>query len=167
MDTILLEMINNRIAFQEHEGDITQLPGFKEITGHLVFDIKLGDNFRRKTRFCADGHKTETPPSVTYSTVVSQDSVRIILLVAALNELEVLSRDVQNAYLTAPNREKVWIRAGPEFGLVPGYGYLVGRILIITKALYGLKSAGASFRALMAEKLDELGFKSSMGNPDV
>ena len=107
MDTILLEMINNRIAFQEHEGDITQLPGFKEITGHLVFDIKLGDNFRRKTRFCADGHKTETPPSVTYSTVVSQDSVRIILLVAALNELEVLSRDVQNAYLTAPNREKV------------------------------------------------------------
>ena len=48
-----------------------------------------------------------------------------------------------------------------------GYEYLVGRILIITKALYGLKSTGASFRAFMAEKLDEIGFKSSMGDPDV
>ena len=105
MNSIRLEIINNRIAFQEHEDDITQLPEFKEITGHLVFDIKLGENFRRKARFCADGHKTEAPPSVTYSTVVSRDSVRVILLVAALNELEVLSGDVQNTYLTAPNRE--------------------------------------------------------------
>ena len=115
MDAVRLEMKNNRIAFEEHEGDPSSLKGFKEITGHLVFDIKLGENFRRKARFCADGHKTEAPPSVTYSTVVSRDSVRIILLVAALNELEVLCGDVQNAYLTALNREKVYIRAGREF----------------------------------------------------
>ena len=78
----------------------------------MVYDIKLGEIFRRKARFCADRHKTEVPPSVTYSTVVSRDPVRIILLVAAFNELDVLCGDVQNAYLTAPNREKVWIRAG-------------------------------------------------------
>ena len=167
MDSVRFEMKNNRVAFQEHDGHESQLRGFKEITGHLVFDIKLGENFRRKARFCADGHKTDAPSSVTYSTVVSRDSVRIILLVAALNELEVLSGDVQNAYLTAPNREKVWIRAGKEFGTVPGCEYLVGKIMMITRALYGLKSAGASFRAFMAEKLDDMGFKPSMGDPDV
>ena len=42
MDAIRLEMKNNRIAFEIHEGDASTLVGFKEITGHLVFDIKLG-----------------------------------------------------------------------------------------------------------------------------
>ena len=41
------------------------------------------------------------PASVTYSTVVARDSVRILLLIAALNELDVLGADVQNAFLTA------------------------------------------------------------------
>jgi hypothetical protein len=36
--------------------------------------MKLGENFRRKARYCADGHKTETPASVTYSAVLSRDS---------------------------------------------------------------------------------------------
>ena len=94
MDSVRLEMKNNRIAFQEHQGDESQLKGFSETTGRLVFDIKLGENLRRKARFCADGHKTDAPSSVTYSTVVSLDSVKIILLVAALNELEVMSGDV-------------------------------------------------------------------------
>jgi hypothetical protein len=35
------------------------------------------------------------------------------------------------------------------------------------RALYGLKSASASFRAHMAKKLDEMGFKSSVADPDV
>ena len=30
------------------EDDIEKLIGFEEITGHLVFDIRLGENFRRK-----------------------------------------------------------------------------------------------------------------------
>ena len=54
----------------------------------------------------ADGHKTETPSAVTYSTVVARDSVRIMLLIAALNELDVQGGDIQNAYLSAPNKEK-------------------------------------------------------------
>ena len=42
----------------------------------------------------ADGHLVETPASVTYSTVVYRDSVRILLLAAALNGLEVKGADV-------------------------------------------------------------------------
>ena len=51
--------------------------------------------------------------------------------------------------------------AGPEFG------NLQGKILVITKTLYGLKSSGAAFRAFLAERLDDIGFKSSVADPDV
>ena len=158
-DSIKLEMKDVFVAFTEYTDDVKKLIGYKEITGHLVFDVKLGENFRRKARFCADGHKTDPPTSTTYSTVVSRDSIRIILLVAALNELELLAGDIKNAYLTAPNREKVYLYAGPEFGIHED------KCFIITKALYGLKSAGASFRSYLAKKLDEMGSTSSIRRP--
>ena len=161
MDAIRKEMTAIRGAVEEYEGDIRDLIGYQLITGHIVFDVKLGENFRRKARFCADGHKTKTPASVTYSSVVSRDSVRIMLLIAALNGLSLKAADIQNAFLTAPNLEKVYIIAGPEFGAEQG------KTFIIRKALYGLKSASAAFRAYLAEKLEEIGFKSSIADPDV
>ena len=45
MDAVRLEMKNVRIAFEKHEGKISDLDDYQEITGHLVFDIKLGENF--------------------------------------------------------------------------------------------------------------------------
>ncbi|KAI2500081.1 Reverse transcriptase (RNA-dependent DNA polymerase) [Fragilaria crotonensis] len=72
-----------------------------------------------------------------------------------------MGADVQNAFLTAPNKEKCWMVAGPEFG--PDEG----KNLLVVRALYGLKSASFSFRAYMAEKLSELGFHSTLADPDV
>ena len=43
----------------------------------MIFDIKMSENFRRKARLVADGHKTEAPSAMTYSSVVSRESVRI------------------------------------------------------------------------------------------
>ena len=60
-------------AVIEHDGEINQLAGYQEITADMIFDIKLGKNFRRKARFFADGHKTETPASITYSTNMPYD----------------------------------------------------------------------------------------------
>ena len=54
-----------------------------------------------------------------------------------------------------------WTRAGPEFG------HEEGKIFIVPRALYGLKSAGAAFRAFLSERLDEMGFRSSIADPDV
>ena len=59
---------------------------------------------------------TETPASLTYSSVVARDSVRIAFVLAALNELDIRACDIQNAYLTADCREKIYTIAGPEFG---------------------------------------------------
>ena len=48
-----------------------ELIGYQQIKTHIIFDIKLGENFRRKARLVADGHLTDTPASITYSSVVS------------------------------------------------------------------------------------------------
>ena len=150
-----------RPAFRLYKGDTKDLIGYQEITMHFIFDVKLGGNFRRKARLVADGHKTDTPSSVTYNSIVSRDSVRICLLLAALNDLKILSGDIENAYITAPCREKCWTIAGKEFGSDQG------KPLIIERALYGLKSSGAAFRAFLAETLDDIGFRSSHADPDV
>ena len=50
--------------------------------------------------------------------------------------------------------------AGPDFG--PDEG----KVFLVVKALHGLKSASFSFRAFMAEKLVELGFQSTLADPD-
>ena len=121
----------------------------------------MGENFRRKARFVAGGHTTDVPSALTYASVVSRDSVRIALTAAALNGLKVLACDIQNAYLTADCREKIWTRAGPEFGSE------AGMIFIVRKALYGLKSAGAAFRALLAESLYDMGYVPTKADPDV
>ena len=160
-ESIQLEMKNNRVAFETFESNTKELIGYSELTGHLVFDVKLSENFRRKARFCADGHKVDTPPFLTYSTVVSRDSVRIIFMIAALNDIDVQGADVQNAFLSAPAMEKHWMKAGEEFGAEQG------KTFIVVRALYGLKSASAAFRSFMASKLDDIGFKSSMADPDV
>jgi hypothetical protein len=76
----------------------------------------MDGSFTRKARFVAGGHTTETPASLTYSSVVTRDSVRIAFLLAALNDLNVFAADIGNAYLNAPCREKIWTVAGSEFG---------------------------------------------------
>ena len=109
----------------------------------MIFDIKMGKNFRWKARMVAWGHTTETPAALTYASVVSRDPVLIALLIAALNNLKVLLYNIQNAYLTAECREKIWTIAGPEFGSN------AGKPMIVVRALYGLKSSGAAFRAFL------------------
>ena len=162
-DAICKEMRNVLIAFEEYDGSTDDLDksGYTGIKCHMIFDIKMGENFRRKARLVAGGHMTKTPSSITYSSVVSRDSVRIALTIAALNDLKVGSCDIQNAYLTAPCREKVYTTAGPEFGSD------AGKTMLIVRAIYGLKSSGAAFRSFLAETLDDLGFRPSLADPDV
>ena len=55
----------------------------------------------------AGGHKHKDVPSyASHSSVVSRDSVRIMFMLAALNNLKIKSVDIGNAYLNAPNKER-------------------------------------------------------------
>ena len=58
-------------------------------------------------------------------------------------------------------RERIWTIADPEFGSD------AGKIMLVTRALYGLKPSGASFRALLSEITWDLGYRPSRADPDV
>ena len=140
-----------------------KLPGYQWITCHMVFDVKMDGNFTRKARFVANGAKTEDAPAfLTYSSVVTRESVRIAFLYAALNDLKIFSCDVTNAYLNALCREKIWVEAGPEFG-----DRDKGSVMIIKKAAYGLRSSGFSWRQALAQIIMDLGYVCTQADPDV
>lgn len=62
----------------------------------MIFYIKM--DFTRKARFVAGGHVTDPPTSITYSRIVACDSVPLAFFIAALNDLDILSADIGNAY---------------------------------------------------------------------
>ena len=98
-------------------------------------------DFTHKARLVTGGHLTQTPTSLTYASVPSRESIRLMFLVASLNDPNVIVTDIGNAYLNAKVREKIWSTAGPEFGEHNG------AVVLIVQALYGLKSSSAAWRA--------------------
>ena len=159
-DAIKKEMKNSRHAFKLLEKDAKAPVGFTEITCHLIFDLKL--DMTCKARYVAGGHLTEVPTSMTYSSVVSRDTVRIGFLIAALNDLDILAGDIQNAFLEAPTKEKIFFYAGDEWKSDKD------KVVVVVRALYGLKSSALQFRNHLADTLgNHLGFKSSLADPDL
>ena len=145
-----------------HKGK--QLVRFTEIACHMVFDVKM--DFTRWARFVAGSHSTDVPTTITYSSVVSRDSVRIAFTIAELNGFDVMCCDVGNAYLNAPCGGKVWFLGGGGGGGLD-VGEDRGKILVLTRALYGLKSSGGSWCATLATTLENTGFESTIADPDV
>lgn len=158
-DAVKKEMRNVEVAFKFLDDGSKPPPGFREITCHLVFDVKF--TLDRKARYVAGGHRTSVPAAMTYSSVVSRDSVRILFLVAALNDLDMRMCDIGNAYLNAETRERNWFEAGDE------WGDRSGCIVIVTRALYGLKSSGAEWKkAFSAYIRYTLGYEPCIGADD-
>ena len=115
-DGIEKEMTSVCVAFKILNEGYQPPPGYQYMQCHMIFKIKL-DGFRRKDRLVGAGCMVkDTPAVVTYAGVVSRETVRILLTIAALNDLEVKASDVMNAFLTAPCAEKIWTTLGPDFG---------------------------------------------------
>ena len=133
--------------------------GYKKIRCHMVYNVK--HDGRHKARLVAGGHLTDTPLESVYSSVVSLKGIRLVIFLAELNGQEVWATDVGNAYLEAKTKEKVYIVAGPEFGDKEGH------ILVINKALYGLKSSGLCWHEKFADTLRQMGFSPSRAENDI
>lgn len=88
--------------------------------------------------------------------------MQLAFLIAAMNDLQILTVDIGNAYLNATTKEKVHTVCGAEFG-----ERYVGRIAVIHKALYGLKTSVAAWHSMFAGTLTGLQFKSSLADPNV
>ena len=147
------------LGHKNSDYDKSKLKGYKWIRTHLVFDVK--HDGRHKARMVADGHLTDIPLSSVYSGVVSLRGLRLMIFLAELNELETWATDIGNAYLEANTSEKVYIIAGPEFGKLEGH------VLIIRKALYGLRTSGVRWHERLADCLRSMGFAPSWSEPDI
>jgi hypothetical protein len=85
--------------------------------------------------------------------------VRIVLIYAAPNGLEVCTANIRNAYLQAPSSCKDYIICGPEIGVENER-----KVALIHKALYGGKSVG---RNHLRSCMHYSGLKSCPVDPDV
>ena len=100
---------------------------------------------------------------MTYVSVVSRESVRISFLLAALNNLEILAGDIGNTYLNTMTTERIYYRAGNESGPM-----IKGRVLVIVRALYSLKTSANVWCAHFCYTLQtKMNFKSSLVDNDV
>ena len=64
--------------------------------------------------------------------------------------------------MTAPTTEQFYIVCGPEFG-----SENVGKKAIVTRALYGMKSAGRDFRNHLRDCMEHMEYTPYMADPDV
>jgi hypothetical protein len=78
-------MKNNALAFKFLDVGESIPIGSKWISCHLVFNVKM--DLTRKARFVAGGHWLEPDETLSFSTVVTRESVRIMFTIAALNKL--------------------------------------------------------------------------------
>ena len=156
-----MDQINEYNVFQDHgkaqydpkSRKLSNGPnGYQRIRVHLIFAVK--HDGRHKTRLVAGGHVTPDPIESICSGIVSISTLRLVIFLAKLNNLEVCGADIGNAYLEAKTKEKLYIVAGPEFE------ELEGHILVIYKALYGLNSSG--LRAVTLGRYDILAHVLSM-----
>ena len=104
---------------------------------------------------------SEASASTTNAIVMLRATVRIALIIAALNSLEVKLDDILNAYIQAPVTEKMWTTFSPE------YSKDAKKTAVIVRVLYSLKLAGAAFRSHLARCIESLGYASCKTNTDL
>jgi hypothetical protein len=111
-----------------------EIPGdYQYAPLRLTFDVK--SDLRCKAHLVAGGHAVDASHVATYASVVRRISTRTLHVLAHRNKLKALCGDVGNAFVNAWTNENFYCRAGPEFGDRQGC------IVVIKKALYGLKSS--------------------------
>ena len=140
--------------------EVVKLPPGKRAIGSRWF-LKVKHNAdgsldRYKARLVAKGYsqcpgfdyKETFAPTVRYSTI------RIVLALAALEDLELCSVDISHAYLNGTLEEEIYMQQ-PE-------GFEVGgpdHVCRLRKSLYGLKQAGRVWNQTLYSVLSSMGFK--------
>ena len=146
------KVFNDTGKAQFHNGKVVTPDGFQKIRVHFVYAVKHDGRF--KARLVADGHLTKEPVESIYSRVVSLRSLRMVVFLSQLNDLEIWGAE-------AYTDQKLCTIAGPEFK------ELQGHLLIMIKALHGTRSGGARWHDRLFDILQELKFKPSKADPDV
>ena len=139
------EAFNSEIdsIMQNHTYYLTDLPqGFKALGCRWICKRKLnidGSTDKYKCRLVVQGFRQKEGLDFfdTYSPVTRITSIRMLIAIAALRNLEIHQMDVKTAFLNGDLEEEIYMKQ-PEGLVVPGQEHKVCRLV---KSLYGLKQA--------------------------
>jgi hypothetical protein len=131
--------------------------GKKAISGKWVFKIKrgpTGEIERYKARYVARGFTQVQGEDFfeTWSPVGCYATLRVLLAIAAEEDLEIRHVDIQCAFLNGELKEQVYVEQPPLFG--DG----TARVWLLHKTLYGLKQAAREWHNALVRILAELDF---------
>ena len=147
-------------CFEFHPKDFIPTQDYQKTKLMMVFDVK--NDLRRKARLVAQGQLVDILDHVIYSSTCKHISIRLLTVIAQKSNLKILCGDIGNAYVNATTNEKVYCKAGLEFG--PKYK---DQIVIIKKALYGLASSSERWHTTLANTLRSDGWHPTRYDRDV
>ena len=141
-------------------------PSANVIKSKWVFRVKRhpdGSVSRYKARLVVKGcsQKEGIDYFETYAPVTRMTSIRCLLSLAAVNDLELVQCDVTTAFLYGDLEEDIFMRQ-PE-----GYDDGSGRVCKLQKSRYGLKQAPLQWNKKIAEALSKLGMRACSSDPCV
>jgi transposase InsO family protein len=141
--------------------------GVNIVSCKWVFKIKRlpdGQIIRYKARLVARGFTQQQGVDYdeTFAPVVRMESLRMLLAVAAQEDLEIHQMDVVTAYLIGEDlKEEVYME--PPTGL-PNPG---GKVCRIRKGLYGLRQSARLWNKKIGKSLRQVGMVATNGDPSV
>ena len=115
VDATSKKLIYVRVAFEVLPDGKSVPIGHQIVQCCLVLDVKMED-VRCRARLLAGGQMTKAPATITHASDVSRETVRMVLMIAALNDFEVKLDDILNSYAQTPVTKKVSSTLGSAFG---------------------------------------------------
>uniref|UniRef100_A0A2N9HXG0 Integrase catalytic domain-containing protein n=1 Tax=Fagus sylvatica TaxID=28930 RepID=A0A2N9HXG0_FAGSY len=157
------EAVNSEIEsiLQNHTWELVDLPpGCKPLGYKWIFKRKMkadGSIDKYKARLVVKGYKQKEGVDYfdTYSPVTRITSIRMLIAIAALYNLEIHQMDVKTAFLNGELDEEIYMEQ-PEGFIVPGKEKKVCRLV---KSLYGLKQAPKQWHEKFDNAMMSNGFR--------
>ena len=91
-------------------------------------------------------------------------SIKLLLAIAAIEDMDLVSFDVVSAFLGVPLKEDIYVFA-PHGFMHEGKPVPKGHVLKLQKSCYGIKSASRYFWLAMNEHLKKIGFAPTQIDP--
>ena len=111
---------------------------------------------RFKARLCARGDLQATDQE-TYASTLAMRVFRLMCAIACHFDLEMIQMDAVNAYLNAKLQYNLFVQSPPGI-FAPN-----GQVLLLVRALYGLKESGFLWQQLLQGTLESLGLHQVPG----